>query len=140
MKCPRNKIATVGTLSEGHQAKALKAFDEMRAEPAWMSRAAGWGMEEVRMVRKPARRRQCIVWRTEKLTTTEIIVSILICHHLSHSAVLCCSAKIMANIAKFSLYRTPVLSSLKALKRRHLFLISFKINRKSNWKHKSQEQ
>lgn len=43
MKCPRNKIATVGTLSEGHQAKALKAFDEMRAEPAWMSRAAEWG-------------------------------------------------------------------------------------------------
>lgn len=43
MKCPRNKIATVETLSEGHQAKALKAFDKMRAEPTGMSRAAGWG-------------------------------------------------------------------------------------------------
>lgn len=45
MKCPRNKIATVGTLSEGHQAKALKAFDEMRAEPAWMSRGSKGGKD-----------------------------------------------------------------------------------------------
>lgn len=77
MKCPRNKIATVETLSEGHQAKALKAFDKMRSEPTGMSRAAGWGGKDG----QATRRRQCIVWPTEKLTTTEIIVSILICHH-----------------------------------------------------------
>lgn len=53
------------------------------------------GQETAKMRRGKARRAmQCIVWPSEKLTTTEIIVSILVCH------ISPCSSKIMANIAK----------------------------------------